>query len=60
MNSSENNNNIFINDDNVVDVSKQNIKDALMYVGLKNIIAIKHGDEIYNPPFPLKLFNGFN
>ena len=60
MNNSENDNNIFIDDNNVVDVSKQNIKDALMYVGLKNIIAIKHGDEIYNPPFPLKLFNGFN
>ena len=35
MNNSENNNNMFINDDNVVDVSKQNIKDALMYVGFK-------------------------
>jgi hypothetical protein len=50
MNNSENDNNIFIDDNNVVDVSKQNIKDALMYVGLKNIIVIKDSYKIMKFP----------
>lgn len=60
MNNTIQNNNIIIDDNNIELVSKKKIKDALIYVGLQNIITISHKEQTYKPPFHLNTINKFN